>query len=37
MSVFDDILKEEFAGLKKDLTEENIQARIRGLIFNGYI
>lgn len=32
MSVFDDILKEEFEGYKKDLTEENIQARIRGLI-----
>lgn len=29
---FDETLKEEFAGLKPDLAEENIQARSRGVI-----
>jgi NAD+ synthase (glutamine-hydrolysing) len=30
MSAFDSSLKEAFSGRKKDVTEENIQARIRG-------
>jgi NAD+ synthase len=32
MRVFDDVLKPVFAGWAPDTTEENIQARIRGLI-----
>ncbi len=32
VNAFDSILKEVFAGTKKDATEENIQARCRGVI-----
>lgn len=32
MSAFDQVLARPFAGLVKDLTEENIQARIRGAL-----
>jgi NAD+ synthase (glutamine-hydrolysing) len=32
MDVFDDILQEAFAGLPADITEENMQARIRAVI-----
>ncbi len=32
MAAFDTILKNEFAGVPKDITEENLQARIRGNI-----
>ena len=32
MRTFDDMLAEEFAGLSADTTEENLQARIRGMI-----
>lgn len=31
-TAFEEILAEEFLGLKRDVTEENIQARIRGAI-----
>ena len=32
MRVFSDLLSEQFAGLPADTTEENLQARIRGMI-----
>lgn len=32
VNVFDDLLAERFAGMSIDTTEENIQARIRGLL-----
>ena len=44
MSSFDKSLSKDFKGLKKDITEENIQARIRGVLlmafankFNGIV
>ncbi len=35
MKSYDEMLKKEFKGKKKDITEENIQARIRGNILMG--
>ncbi len=32
MTVFDELLEEQFTGLKADTTEENLQARIRGTL-----
>ncbi|MAS00535.1 MAG: NAD+ synthase [Nitrosomonadales bacterium] len=36
MKLFDKTLTKDFKGLKKDITEENIQARIRGVLLMAY-
>ena len=36
MKSFDKSLAKDFKGLKKDITEENIQARIRGILLMAY-
>ena len=36
IKIFEKTFKNDFAGLSKDITEQNVQARIRGMILMGY-
>jgi len=36
VKLFDETLKDDFVGLNEDITEQNIQARIRGMILMAY-